>query len=184
MGAELQAFHAAGERAAQYLSEVLAQLRTDRASPTLVERISVEAYGSVQPIVSLGSISVTDARTLTIQAWDPQLGPAIGKAIAASAIGITPTVDGGLVRVNLPVLTTERREALLKTVSEMRETARIAVRTARDEALRSIRSQERAHTLSEDAAGIAAKELEHAVENVTSEIDHLIQRKQQELAPA
>jgi ribosome recycling factor len=179
----LKHFTAAAERAQQHLGDSVGQLRTDRATPALVERISVEAYGGTQPIVALGAIAVDDARTLKIQAWDPQLGPVIGKAIAASPLGVNPTVEGGIIRVSLPPLTAERRTALLKTLGEMREAARIAIRSARDEALKAIRGMEKDGTISEDAAKSETRELERAVEGATTAIEELIERKRQELTP-
>jgi ribosome recycling factor len=176
-------FTSAAERALTHLREMLSQIRTDRATPALVEKIPVEAYGAVQPVVALASISIADARTLVIQAWDPALGAAIGKAIGASALGVNPTVDGAAVRVTLPTLTTERRTALWKAVSEKREGARIAIRAARDEAIKKIREQERAGALSEDAARLERRSIDSAAEEANTSIGALVAAKERELEP-
>lgn len=178
------AFRRAVERATVHLQEALGQLRTDRATPALVEKVQVVAYGTTQTVKAVASISVADAGTLVIQAWDPALGPSIGKAIAASPLGVNPTVEGATVRVTLPMLTAERRNALLKVLSEKREAARIAVRAARDEALRTIREGERSKSLSEDAASMQKREIEKAVEEANARIEHLVSGKQRELEPA
>lgn len=177
-------FDSAAERAVEHLREMLGQIRTDRATPALVEKIPVEAYGSTQPVVALASISIADARTLVIQAWDPTLGPAIGKAISGSALGVNPTVDGAAVRVTLPTLTAERRTALWKAVSEKREGARIAIRGARDEAIKKIREQERAKSLSEDTARQQTRLIDSAAEAAHASIDALVAAKERELEPA
>ncbi len=175
------AFTQAAHKAEEFLTTTLAQIRTDRAAPSLIEGVPVEAYGTIQPLKGLASISVADARSLVIQAWDPQLGPAIGKALAASPLGVNPTVEGGIVRLTLPVLTTERRTLLLRTINEKREDARITVRKARDEALRSIRNEQRLGSLSEDQAKAAERELEQLAQQCSTDIDTHVERKIHEL---
>lgn len=121
------------QKALDHLAQELVVLRTGRANPALVDNVQVEAYGTVQPLKALGSISTPDARTIQIEPWDASVVKAIESAIVKSDIGIMPTVQGKIIRLPMPMMTDETRQRMVKVVHEKLEDARVAVRGVRDE---------------------------------------------------
>src|SRR4030042_115331 len=122
--------------ALEALEEDLAGIRTGRASPALVEKLSVEYYGMPTPLMQLASISVPESRTLLIRPFDATTLKNIERAIMASDLGLTPNNDGKVIRLNLPPLTEERRRDLVKLVHNRLEEARVAVRTVRRDGIK------------------------------------------------
>ena len=131
------------EKTIAHLKQEITSLRTGRATPALVEDILVEAYGTKQPLKSVASISVADAKTLTVDPWDKSLIQAVDTAITQSDIGINPVNDGKLIRLPLPDLTAERRADLVKVLYKKLEDARIAVRKIREEVRNNIDKAEK-----------------------------------------
>ena len=111
-------------------------VRTGRASPSLVEGLEVEAYGTPTPLISLAAISAPEPKLIVIQAWDKSLLKAIEKAIIGSDLGLTPNNDGSLIRLNIPTLTEERRKDLVKQLHKKVEEGRVEIRTLRQDELR------------------------------------------------
>ncbi len=134
----------------QSLEEDLSAIRTGRASPALVEHLSVEYYGAPTPLMQLASISVPEPRVLMIRPFDPSTMKAIEKAILASELGLTPNNDGKVIRLNLPVLTEQRRKDLVKVVHTRLEEARVSCRNIRRDVLKDLREFEKEKLISED----------------------------------
>jgi ribosome recycling factor len=138
------------ERALEAMDRELGGIRTGRASTGLVERISVDYYGTPTPLNQIAGISTPDAHLIVIQPWDRSVLSAIEKAITKSDIGLTPNVDGTVVRLNVPPLTEERRRDMVKQVRRRVEETRIEIRNHRREAADELKKAQRAGDLSED----------------------------------
>jgi len=156
-------------------------VRTGRASAAIVEGIKVEYYGQEISLRQIANISIPDAKLIVIQPWDPQLLSEIEKAILASDIGITPTNDGKVVRLNVPALTQERREELVKLVRKMAEDGRISLRSARHVANETIDKLEKEKKISEDEKFKTHKDTQKLIEKYTEEIDKLLKLKEEEI---
>ena len=128
-----------------------AGIRTGKASPSLIEHLQVDAYGSKMPLNQLGTISAPEPRLLMVQPWDKSQIGAIVKAIQSSDLGLTPSNDGTVVRIPIPQLNEERRKELVKIAHKYAETARVAVRHVRRDALDVIKKLEKDHKISKDA---------------------------------
>ena len=122
------------QAAVDLLMREFSGVRTGRANTALLDNVRVEAYGALQPISQMASVSVPDPKTLVIQPWDASQIPAIEKAILKSDLGLTPAGDGKVIRLVLPSLTEERRKQLAKTVGKLAEDARVAIRNVRRDA--------------------------------------------------
>lgn len=167
--------------AIQALDEDLSAIRTGRASPALVERLSVEYYGSPTPLIQLASIGVPEPRSLLIRPYDPATLKTIEKAILASDLGLTPNNDGKSIRLNLPPLTEERRRDLVKVVRNRVEEARIAVRNVRRDSIRDLRDFESEKLISEDEQKRGEDELQKFTDEYIEEINKIGERKEQEV---
>ena len=154
--------------AIEALEEDLAGIRTGRASPALVEKLSVEYYGMPTPMMQLATISVPEARTLLIRPFDGSTLRSIERAIQASDLGLTPNNDGKVIRLNLPPLTEERRHDLVKIVHTRLEDARVAMRNVRRDGIKDLREFEHEKLISED-------ELEEGEENLQKLTDKYIE---------
>ncbi len=166
------------QKALEHLGKELSTLRTGRATPALVENIEVEAYGNSQPVKALGSISTPDARTVRIEPWDASVVQAIEKAIQEANIGITPTVDGKIIRLNLPMMTDESRQKLVKTMREKLEDARISVRQTREDVKKKIEKQE---GVGKDEIRNELEKLDEAVKKINGEIEEIGNKKEKEI---
>jgi ribosome recycling factor len=167
--------------AVQALEEDLAAVRTGRASPALVEKLQVEYYGVLTPLIQLASIGVPEPRSLLIRPYDASTLKAIEKAILASDLGLTPNNDGKAIRLNLPPLTEERRRDLVKIVRNRLEEARIAVRNVRRDSIRDLREFENEKLISEDELKRGEDELQNITDNFINEINELGERKEVEV---
>lgn len=174
-------FESAAAKTKERLVAEFGALRTGRANPVLVKDIQVEYYGSKTKLESLASIGVEDARTLIVQPWDKQSTEAIEKAIRNSNIGLQPIVDSTAIRLVLPELTGERRQALLKIASEKLEEARISLRKARDESWKDIQEREREKELSEDEKFRLKDELQKKMDSLNGELDDMAEKKRKEV---
>lgn len=165
------------EKAIEHLSLELGQLRTGRATPALLESINVEVYGSPQPIKAVASISVTDARTLTIDPWDPSVTKEIESALMKSDIGITPNVDGKIIRLVMPAMTDEMRQRMVKVMKEKLEEGRIAIRKIREHVKKEIEKGDG----TEDEKRDFLKDLDEAVKAQNAHIDEIGKKKEAEI---
>ncbi|MDK2982295.1 MAG: ribosome recycling factor [Chloroflexota bacterium] len=167
--------------AIQSLEDDLAGVRTGRATPALVEKLSVEYYGSPVPLMQMASISVPEPRQLMIKPFDPSTIKDIEKAIQASELGITPMNDGKVVRLNLPPLTEERRRDLTKFVNSRLEEARIAVRNIRRDSNKDLKEFEDEKLISEDDLKRGEEDIQKMTDKYIEEIGEIGKKKEQEI---
>lgn len=168
-------------RAVEVMERDFQGLRTGRASTSLVERLHVDYYGTQTPLNQLASISVPEPHQIVIQPWDRGVLGAIEKAILRSDIGLTPNVDGTLVRLNIPPLTEERRKDIVKAVHRRMEEARVEIRNLRRDAADSLRKEERDGGVGADEAHRALDQLQKITDRVIADVDRLGGVKEQEV---
>ena len=167
--------------AIQNLDEDLSGIRTGRATPALVERLQVEYFGAPTPLVQLASISVPEPRSLLIKPFDPTSLRNIERAILVSELGLTPNNDGKQIRLNLPVLTEERRRELVKVVHNRLEDCRIAVRNIRRDSHNDMREFEKEKLISEDDLKRGEEDLQKVTDHYIEEINKHGLHKEQEI---
>lgn len=163
------------------LSKEFGGLRTGRASTSLLEPITVTAYGAQMPMNQVGTIGVPEPRMLTVQVWDRSLVKAVEKAILESGLGLNPSVDGQLVRVPIPVLSEERRVELTKIAGKYAEEARIAVRNVRRHAMDALKRAEKEGEISEDEHRDYSELIQEATDQHIKKIDELFGTKEAEI---
>ena len=179
-----EAIHDADRRmksAIQSLKDDLAGVRTGRANPGLVEKLSVDYYGSPVPLIQLATISVPEPRQLLIKPFDAGSIKDIERAIQASSLGLTPMSDGKVIRLNLPALTEERRRDLTKYVNARLEEARIAVRNVRRDAIKDLREFEDEKLISEDDLKNGEDKVQELTDKYVDEIGVLGEEKEKEI---
>jgi ribosome recycling factor len=156
-------------------------LRTGRASPTLLEPVTVEAYGQQMPIAQVGSISTPEPRLLTVQVWDKGMVKAVDKAIRDAGLGLNPQVDGQLLRIPIPELNQDRRKELAKLAHKYAEAGRIAVRNVRRDGMDLLKKLEKDHKIGQDEHRKLGDELQKFTDDHVKEIDGLLHTKEQEI---
>lgn len=169
------------EQAIAHLKGDFGSVRTGRASPAVLQRVTVEYYGTPVPLNQLASINTPEPRLLQIAPFDKNALGAIEKAIQASDLGITPSNDGSVIRLAFPPLTEERRKDLVKQVHHRAEEGRVAVRNVRRHAKEAMEKLEREGGISEDELMRAEKELQKLTDRFVGEIDEIQGHKEQEL---
>ena len=167
--------------AVRVFEEDLAAIRTGRASPALVEKLSVDYYGSPTPLIQLATISVPEPRLLAIRPFDTASIREIERAILASELGLTPSNDGKLIRLNIPTLTEERRHELVRIVRNRAEEARVANRNVRRDTLNDLREFEREKMTSEDDLKRGEDELQKLTDHYIEQINEICKRKEGEV---
>lgn len=167
--------------AVQALEEDLSGIRTGRASPALVEKLPIEYYGTLTPLMQLASISVPEARSLLIKPFDASSIKAIERAILVSDLGLTPNNDGKTIRLNLPPLTQERRRDLVKVVHHRLEEARIAVRNVRRDVMKDLQEFEKEKIISEDELKRGETELQKITDRLIEEVNAVGAHKEKEI---
>ncbi len=165
----------------EWLKKELSLLRTGRASPALLDGISVDYYGAKQPLKHLGAISAEDARTLRIKPWDVSLIHQIEQEIRYSNLGLQPVAEKDSLRIIFPELTQERRKALIKVISEKLEEARISVRKIRDEYWRDIQDKEQEGKISEDEKFRLKDDLQELVDDIQKKMEEMAEAKEKEI---
>jgi ribosome recycling factor len=168
-------------RALDALERDMAAIRTGRAATALVERINVDYYGTATPLNQLASISVPEAHMIAIQPWDRSALGAIEKAILKSEVGLTPNVDGTMVRLVIPPLTEERRKDLVRLVHKRMEEARVEIRNHRRDAADEIKKAEKEGDLGADDARRELEGLQKVTDRWTAEVDRVGKHKEQEI---
>ena len=156
-------------------------VRTGRASPALLDRISVDYYGAITPLKQLATISTPEARLLSIQPYDKTSIKAIERAILESDIGLTPSNDGNLIRLVVPELTEERRKELVKVVRQIAEEGRVAIRNVRRDVMHDLRELKEAGEAGSDDEHRAEVELQKVTDTRISELDELLKHKEDEI---
>lgn len=169
------------DKAIGVLREELAGVRTGRATPALLTRVVVDYYGSQVPLQQLATFGVPEPRTLVIQPFDKGAIQAMEKAIQQSDLGITPSNDGAVIRLNFPPLTEERRKDLIKMVAHRAEEGRVAVRNVRRHAKEELERLERGSEISQDDLARAEKELQKLTDRHVASIDEMLAHKEKEL---
>lgn len=161
----------------KHFEKELAAIRTGRASTKLVEDIPVECYGSMMKMREVASIGAPDARMLTVQPWDKTLIDAIEKALLASDIGITPANDGELIRLQLPQMSSARRDELVKLLGKKAEECRVGVRSVRKDAQNQLKAVQKDGNISEDFAKRLADSLQKVTDNTIKVVDGIAEKK-------
>ena len=169
------------KKAVAHVQSEFAAVRTGRASPGLVEKLRVDAYGSDVPLQQIAGFGVPEPRVLTISPYDKSTIKAIEKAIQQSDLGVNPSNDGQIIRLVFPELTEERRKDFVKVVRNRAEEGRVAVRNARRHARHELEQLEKDGEISKDDLDRAEKDLEKRTHEVVAEIDELLKHKEEEL---
>ncbi|MEO6948433.1 MAG: ribosome recycling factor [Ginsengibacter sp.] len=168
------------KKAMNHFESELSKIRAGKATPSMLDGITVDYYGNPTPIGQVGNISAIDARTLTVQPWEKNMLQPIERAIIASNIGINPQNDGNIIRLILPPLTEERRKELVKRSNGEGEQAKIAVRSIRRDSIEQIKKLEK-DGLSEDQAKDAEKEIQDITNTYISITDKYLETKEKEI---
>jgi ribosome recycling factor len=168
-------------RAVEAMERDFQAFRTGRASTALVERLTVDYYGTQTPLNQLAGISVPESHQIVIQPWDRAVLGAIEKAIQKSDIGLMPNVDGTVVRLNIPPLTEERRRDLVKVVHKRMEEARVEIRNLRRDAADELKKEERDGSVGSDDARRQLEQLQRTTDRWIGEVDRVGTTKEQEV---
>ncbi len=156
-------------------------IRTGRANASLLDRVSVEYYGTPTPLKSLANISTPDPTTIAIQPYDRSSVSLIEKAISLSDIGLTPSNDGSIIRLNIPPLTSERRKELVKLAAKYAEEGKVSVRNIRRDAVDSVRKQEKNGEISEDETRTLQDKIQKLTDKTINRIDELLAEKEKDI---
>jgi len=168
-------------KAIDSLREELSGLRTGRASASLLEPVTVEAYGSKMPLNQLATVTVPEPRMLSVQVWDRGMANAVEKAIRDSGLGLNPVGEGGVIRVPLPELNEERRRELTKVAHNYAEQARVAVRHVRRDGMDTLKKLEKDGDIGQDESRSLADQVQKATDSAVSDIDGIVAVKEQEI---
>lgn len=163
------------------LKNDLAAVRAGRANPAVLDKITVDYYGTQTPVNQVAALSVTEARVLIIQPWDASIITQIEKSIQASDIGINPTNDGRVIRLMFPQLTEERRRDLVKDIKNGGENSKVSIRSIRRDAIENFKKQKKDGQLTEDDLSDLEKETQELTDKRVKEIDDIIRTKEKEI---
>lgn len=156
-------------------------IKAGRANPNVLDRVTVDYYGTPTPINQMAAVSVAEARILVIQPWDISTLHSIEKAIQKSDIGINPTNDGKVLRLVFPQLTEEKRKDLCKDIKKMGEEAKVAVRSARRDTMDKLKAMKKNSEITEDELKNAEKDVQKVTDNFCAEVDSMISEKDKEI---
>ncbi|EAW37127.1 MULTISPECIES: ribosome recycling factor [Lyngbya] len=156
-------------------------IRTGRANTSLLDRVMVEYYGTPTSLKSLATINTPDSSTIMIQPFDRKTLDIIEKAISLSDVGLTPNNDGSIIRLNIPPLTSERRQEFVKLASKYAEEGKVSVRNVRRDAVDSVRKQEKSKDLSEDEARDLQDQIQKLTDKYTAKIDEMFEAKDKDI---
>ena len=163
------------------LRRELSTLRAGRATPALLDKITVDYYGTPTPINQVANVSVPEPRMITIQAWEKTMIAQIEKAILKSDLGLTPNSDGVVIRLNIPQLTQDRRVELVKVVHKKTEDSRIVIRNVRREANDTVKKLEKDKSISEDEAKKSQEDMQKLTDKYIKEVDTIMGAKEKEI---
>jgi len=167
--------------AIEALKKEFASIRTGRASLALLDGIVVNYYGASTPLQQLASMNIPESRLIAIQPWDPKIIPDIEKAIMKSDLGITPVNDGRMIRIQIPLLTEERRKQLVKIVKKKAEETKVAIRNVRRDSIEEIKKLEKEKHLSEDDVKRAQDEIQKITDSFITKVDEVLTHKEKEI---
>jgi ribosome recycling factor len=180
-GFSVEPFKTRMQKSIQSLKDELAGLRTGRASASLLEPITVEAYGSRMPLNQVATVTVPESRMLSVQVWDRSLANAVEKAIRDSGLGLNPMGEGAVIRVPLPELNEERRRELTKVAHKYAEDARIAVRHVRRDGMDLLKKLEKDGGIGQDEGRSLGEQMQKLTDGSVLEIDGVVAVKEQEI---
>lgn len=163
------------------LENDFAAIRAGRANPALLDKITVDYYGTPTPIPQIGSVSVPEARMLVIQPWDGSILGEIEKAILKSDLGLTPNNDGKVLRINFPALTEDRRKELAKGISKRAEEAKVVIRGVRRDAIEAFKAQKKKGEITEDDLKDAETDIQKLTDSYIKDIDATAAKKDKEI---
>ena len=169
------------DKSIQSLKKDLSTLRTGRANPSMLDTIKVDVYGQLMPIEQLGTVSVPEARLISIQVWDKSNTTLIDSAIQKSELGINPQIDGQIIRLRIPDLTEERRKDLIKVLKTMAEKGKISIRNIRREANEDLKKKLKDKTISEDENKKFEKNIQKLTDVNIENIDKILSEKEKEI---
>lgn len=164
-----------------HLAGDFAAVRAGRANPAVLDKIMVDYYGTPTPINQLAAVSVTEARTLTIQPWDASVIHPIEKAIQMSDLGINPQTDGKTLRIMFPPLTEDRRKELVKDIRKMAEETKISLRNVRRESIEKGKAMKKDGALTEDELKQVEKKIQDLTDRFVKETDKMVEKKEKEV---
>jgi ribosome recycling factor len=156
-------------------------IRTGRASTSLLDRVMVDYYGAETPLKSLANLSTPDATTIMIQPYDRSSMGQIEKAISMSDIGLTPNNDGAIIRLNIPPLTKQRRQELVKTAGKLAEEGKVGIRNIRRDAIEEVRKEEKNSDISEDESRDLQEEIQSVTDSFNKKVEELLAIKEQDI---
>ncbi|KAK3582510.1 hypothetical protein CHS0354_024058 [Potamilus streckersoni] len=162
-------------------SQSLANIRTGKASPSLIESIKVDVYGQLVPLKQAGTISSKDSQTLVVQVWDKALVSTIEKAIRDANMGLNPASDGQLIRVGIPPLTEDRRKEYVKLVKKYAEEARVSLRNIRRDSVQSLEKSHKDKLITEDELRKGKKDADHLIQKMEKQIEDMTTKKETEI---
>jgi len=163
-----------------HLDKELLHIRAGKASPAMLDGIMIEYYGSLTPLIQVANVSTPDARTVTIQPWEKGLIPTIEKAIMNANLGFNPDNNGELIRINVPVLTEERRKGLVKQASQEGEIAKVSIRSVRKDANENLKKLQK-EGVAEDIVKDAEEEVQKMTNNFSVKVDSLVKTKEKDI---
>ena len=181
MSTDYTEFESKMKKTASVLTEQYDSVRAGKANPAVLDRITVDYYGSPTPIQQIASVSTPDARSLLIQPWDGSVLKGIEKAILASDLGINPQNDGRAIRLVFPALTEERRRDLAKQVKKYSEDAKVAVRNIRRDAMDKFKKEQKKGEITEDDLKDLEKDMQKLTDDYTKEVERIADEKEKEL---
>ncbi|MGH6726349.1 MAG: ribosome recycling factor [Pseudolabrys sp.] len=167
--------------ASAVLKTELSGLRTGRASTHMLDPVMVEAYGGQMPLNQVASVTVPEPRLIAVNVWDRSLVHAVEKAIVNSNLGLSPATEGQVLRLRIPELNEERRKELVKIAHKYTETARVAVRHVRRDAMDAIKKLEKEHKISKDDHDRFSGDIQKATDSGITEVDHMLAAKEKEI---
>ncbi|MCA9396488.1 MAG: ribosome recycling factor [Candidatus Omnitrophica bacterium] len=170
------------QRATESSREELTKIRSGRANPSIIETIRADYYGAMTPIKQLATISAPESRMLIVQPFDASAVAEISKAIQTADLGLTPQIEGKMIRVPVPALTKERREELIKVVKKVAEDGRVTVRTVRRDANDKIKKLEKDKKITEDDRESALERIQKETDAAIKHIDDIAKNKEEELS--
>ncbi len=184
MGTKRQILDAAApkmQKALEHFEVAMSNVRAGKASSSMLNSVVVDSYGQSMPLSGVASVTVPDAKTILIQPWDKNVIGDIEKAIVNSNIGMTPSNNGEMIRLNVPPLTEDRRKELVKQIKSDAETARISLRGVRRDAIEAIKKAIKSEGLPEDVAKDGEIEAQKMVDTISKKIDEMIAAKEKEI---
>ena len=169
------------QKSIEVLKKELGAIRTGRATPALLDGVTVEYYGTPTPINQVASVSIPESRSIVIQPWDPTIMGDIEKAILHANLGLTPTNDGKVIRIPIPALTEERRRELVKVARKYAEEGSVAIRNVRRDANEQIKKLEKDGKISEDELHRSHERVQKLTDDFTAQVNQSIEKKEKEI---